>query len=103
MIPYNADVVRQFKKEYTERLHIHEFDPEIEYILNELFDNEIKFYRSLINIREGISGIASKRDIEALIKEDLVLKSNPRESKKYNESFQNKNYQLGFHELRKFL
>lgn len=63
MIPYNADVVRQFKKEYTERLNIHEFDPEIEYILNELFDNEIKFYRSLINIREGISSIASKRDI----------------------------------------
>ena len=34
MIPYNADVVRQFKKEYTDRLSIHEFDPEVEYILN---------------------------------------------------------------------
>ena len=82
---------------------LREFDPEVEFILNELFENEIKFYRSLISIREGITRMASRRDIEALIKEDLVLKSHPRESKKYHEAFQNKNFELGFHELRKFL
>ena len=38
-----------------------------------------------------------------MVKEDLVLKSNPRESKKYHETFQNKSHELGFHELRKFL
>jgi hypothetical protein len=39
MIPYNADVVREFKQKYLESLEIKEFDPEVEFILSELFDN----------------------------------------------------------------
>lgn len=71
--------------------------------MSELFDNELKFYRSLINIREDITKIATKKQIEALVKEDLVLQSKPREARKFHESFQNKSFELGFHELRKFL
>lgn len=78
MIPYNADVVREFKQKYLESLEIKEFDPEVEFILSELFDNELKFYRSLINIREDITKISTKKQIEALVKEDLVLQSKPR-------------------------
>ncbi len=29
MIPYNADVVREFKQKYLESLEIREFDPEV--------------------------------------------------------------------------
>jgi arsenate reductase-like glutaredoxin family protein len=78
MIPYNADVVREFKQKYLESLEIREFDPEVEFILSELFDNELKFYRSLINIREDITKISTKKQIEALVKEDLILQSKPR-------------------------
>lgn len=39
LIPYNADVVREFKQKYLEALEIREFDPEIEFILTELLDN----------------------------------------------------------------
>lgn len=63
MIPYNADVVREFKQKYLESLEIKEFDPEVEFILSELFDNELKFYRSLINIREDITKISTKKQI----------------------------------------
>lgn len=84
MIPYNADVVREFKQKYLESLEIREFDPEVEFILSELFDNELKFYRSLINIREDITKISTKKQIEALVKEDLVLQSKPREARKFH-------------------
>jgi hypothetical protein len=84
MIPYNADVVREFKQKYLESLEIREFDPEVEFILSELFDNELKFYRSLINIREDITRISTKKQIEALVKEDLVLQSKPREARKFH-------------------
>jgi hypothetical protein len=57
----------------------------------------------LINIRQDISKIATKKQIEALVKEDLVLQSKPREARKFHEGFQNKNAELSFHELRKFL
>lgn len=92
MIPYNADVVREFKQKYLESLEIREFDPEVEFILSELFDNELKFYRSLINIREDITKISTKKQIEALVKEDLVLQSKPREARKFHENFQNKSF-----------
>ena len=84
MIPYNADVVREFKQKYLESLEIREFDPEVEFILSELFDNELKFYRSLINIREDITKISTKKQIETLVKEDLVLQSKPREARKFH-------------------
>jgi hypothetical protein len=84
MIPYNADVVREFKQKYLESLEIKEFDPEVEFILSELLDNEFKFYRSLINIREDITRIATKKQIEALVKEDLILQSKPREARKFH-------------------
>lgn len=29
MIPYNADVVREFKQKYLQSLEIREFDPEV--------------------------------------------------------------------------
>lgn len=32
MIPYNADVVREFKQKYLSALEIREFDPEVEFI-----------------------------------------------------------------------
>lgn len=32
-----------------------------------------------------------------------MLQSKPREARKFHESFQNKSFELGFHELRKFL
>jgi hypothetical protein len=38
-----------------------------------------------------------------LVKEDLVLQSKPREARKFHENFQSKNFELSFHELRKFL
>lgn len=63
MIPYNADVVREFKQKYVESLEIREFDPEVEFILSELFDNELKFYKSLINVRQDITKIATKKQI----------------------------------------
>jgi hypothetical protein len=63
MIPYNADVVREFKQKYLDSLEIKEFDPEVEFILSELFDNELKFYRSLINVRDDITKIATKKQI----------------------------------------
>ncbi len=63
MIPYNADVVREFKQKYVESLEIREFDPEVEFILSELFDNELKFYKSLINVRQDITRIATKKQI----------------------------------------
>ena len=78
MIPFNADVVREFKQKYIESLEIKEFDPEVQFIISELLENQLKLYRSLINIRNDISKIASKKQIEALIKEDLVLQSKPR-------------------------
>lgn len=34
MIPYNADVVREFKQKYLESLEIREFDPEVEFIFS---------------------------------------------------------------------
>ena len=34
MIPYNADVVREFKQKYVESLEIREFDAEVEFILS---------------------------------------------------------------------
>ena len=92
MIPYNADVVRQFKQRYVESLEIKEFDPEVQFIFSELLDNELKFYRSLINIRQDITKISTRKQIEALVKEDLVLQSKPREARKFHESFQNKNF-----------
>ena len=39
-----------------------------------------------------------------MVKEDLVLKSKPREARKFHEYFQTRGFNgLGFHELRKFL
>ena len=57
----------------------------------------------MINIRQDITRIATRKQIEALVKEDLVLQSKPREARKFHEAFQNKNFELSFHELRKFL
>jgi len=65
-------------------LEIREFDPEVEFIFSELIDNELKFYRSLINIRQDITKISTKKQIEALVKEDLVLQSKPREARKFH-------------------
>jgi hypothetical protein len=56
----------------------------VEFILSELFDNELKFYKSLINVRQDITKIATKKQIETLIKEDLVLQSKPREARKFH-------------------
>ena len=65
--------------------------------MSELFDNELKFYKSLINVKQDITKIATRKQIETLIKEDLVLQSKPREARKFHESFQTKNFELGFH------
>lgn len=60
----------------------------------------------LINIRDGISAVASVKDIEKLVKNDLLqdLESNGlcREHRKLQETFEQKEFRLGFSELRKF-
>jgi len=60
----------------------------------------------LINIRDGISAVASVKDIEKLVKNDLLqdLESNGlcRENRKLQETFEQKEFKLGFSELRKF-
>lgn len=50
-----------------------------------------------------MTGVVTRKQIEQLIKEDLVLRSKPREARKFHEAFQAREYELTFHELRKFL
>jgi hypothetical protein len=84
MIPYNADVVREFKAKYLDSLEVREFDPEVEFIFAELMSNWIKLIRSLIKMRSEISSSVTRKQIEQLVKEDLVLQSKPREARKFH-------------------
>jgi hypothetical protein len=103
MIPYNADVVREFKAKYLDALELREMGPEVEFIFAELMNNWIKFLRSLMQIRSELGRRVTRRQIEHLVKEDLVLYSKPREARKFHESFQERSFRPTFHELRKFL
>lgn len=68
MIPYNADVIREFRAKYLESLEIPEMDAEVEFIFAELMSNWIGFLRNLIKIRSELSKNVSRKQIEHLIK-----------------------------------
>ena len=63
MIPYNADVIREFKAKYLDSLEIREFDVEVEFIFSELLSNWVKFIRNLMKVRSEITKIATRRQI----------------------------------------
>lgn len=77
----------------------------MEFIFRELIDNELKFARTLneikqqivVNCRAGVTKVAN------LIKNDLIHKSKVREGKKFEEKFESSNNEISFMDLRRFL
>ena len=63
MIPYNADVIREFKAKYLEVLETKGLDPEVQFIFAELMNNWIRFIRSMIKVRSEISANATRKQI----------------------------------------
>jgi hypothetical protein len=88
---------------YLESLELQELGPEVEFIFAELMSNWMGFLRTLLKIRGELGRRVTRRQIEHLVKEDLVLYSKPREARKFYECFQARNFEPSFHELRKFL
>lgn len=66
-------------------------DQEIQFMFRELTSFMIKFSRSLIKIRNQISEMATRDEVEELIKQDLIYESKNRdkvrEAVKYKENF----------------
>ena len=87
IIPFNADALRAYKDNYLVKMAVSELDDEVEFIFRELIDNELKFARTLneikqqivVNCRAGLTKVAN------LIKNDLIHKSKVREGRKFEE------------------
>jgi hypothetical protein len=105
IIPFNADALRAYKDNYLVKMAVSELDDEVEFIFRELIDNELKFARTLneikqqivVNCRAGLTKVAN------LIKNDLIHKSKVREGRKFEERFESPNSELTFMDLRRFL
>lgn len=105
IIPFNADALRAYKDNYLVKMAVNELDDEVEFIFRELIDNELKFARTLNEIKQQIvvGCKAGLGKVTNLIKNDLIHKSKVREGRKFEERFESPNNELTFMDLRRFL